>query len=260
MDSTAVMGNDITKGIPRFGLRIGGAAGDGLQSTGLLIQKYLNRLGYYTLGHPGTQSTIRGGHVWHHVEFSSTEITSFNRKLDLVVALNTQSMEIHLGDIHDGGFLLINSEIVKIEGFKEELIRRNIGIISLPLTSIARDIEIKSSVLANTIAIGALIALLKLPKYPYYLTLEKRFKSKPAILKFNELALVAGFTYYCDHYQHFIDLEEPTLDPMGRFVVSGNEMIALGAVSSGLKFLAQYPITPASSILTYLSKRAEKYG
>jgi 2-oxoglutarate ferredoxin oxidoreductase subunit alpha len=156
--------------------------------------------------------------------------------------------------------LVINSDKVKIDSFKEEIIRRKINVITIPLSSMARDIEIKTSVLANTIAIGAIIALLKFPKYPYYQTLQKRFKTSQTILKYNEQALIVGFDYYCDNYNQYIDLEDPTLDPMKRFVVSGNEMIALGAVSSGLKFLAQYPITPASSILTYLSKRAEKYG
>jgi pyruvate/2-oxoacid:ferredoxin oxidoreductase alpha subunit len=62
--------NDYSSSIDRFAIRFGGAAGDGLQSTGRLLQKYFNRLSYYVQGFPGTQSTIRGGHVWQHVEFS----------------------------------------------------------------------------------------------------------------------------------------------------------------------------------------------
>ena len=43
-------------------------------------------------------------------------------------------------------------------------------------------------------------------------------------------------------------------------VISGNEAISLGAVAAGLKFLSQYPITPASSILSFLAKNSNKYG
>ena len=57
-------------------MRWGGFAGDGLQSTGILLQKYFNSLGYYVQGFPGTQSTIRGGHVWQHVEISSSMMHS----------------------------------------------------------------------------------------------------------------------------------------------------------------------------------------
>ncbi len=260
MSVTAVNEINFPQILQRFGLRIAGAAGDGLQSTGLLIQKYLNRLGYYVIGHPGTQSTIRGGHVWQHVELSSEEIMSFQRKLNLVIALNTQSVEIHISDIIDNGYLLINSDKVKLDNFTDEIVRRNINVISIPLTTFAREIEIKTGVLANTIAIGAIIALMNLSRDPYYDTLQKRFGSKQKILEYNRKALDTGFSYYNENYDSYVKMAEPTLSPMNRFMISGNEMIALGAVSSGLKFLAQYPITPASSILTYLSKRAKKFG
>ena len=74
----------VNQKIDRFSMRWGGFAGDGLQSTGILLQKYFNSLGYYVQGFPGTQSTIRGGHVWQHVEISSSMMHSHDRKLNLL--------------------------------------------------------------------------------------------------------------------------------------------------------------------------------
>ena len=91
--------NDYSSSIDRFAIRFGGAAGDGLQSTGRLLQKYFNRLSYYVQGFPGTQSTIRGGHVWQHVEFSSSQIYSHTRELDLLVSFQNLAIDVHLRDV-----------------------------------------------------------------------------------------------------------------------------------------------------------------
>ena len=106
-------------------------------------------------------------------------------------------------------------------------------------------------------AVGAVLAILNLDLESYEKVLEKRFGNRENILAMNKAALLQGYDVVGKNGSLF-DLEN--VKKSERFVASGNEMIALGAACSGLKFLAQYPITPASSILTYLSKRADKYG
>ena len=245
----------------RYAIRIGGVAGDGLQSTGSLLQKYFNRLGYYVVGHPGTQSTIRGGHVWQHVEISSQEIFSFDRPLNFLIALSEETLEVHLRDMKENSYVLINADKVKIEKFHQELIQRKIKVLSFPLSKLSREIDVKRAVLANTIAIGALITLLGIPMEGYIDTLRKRFGGREKLLDMNLKALDLGKTYLRENYlDAFVSVTPATLEGMKAIVISGNEMIALGATASGLKFLAQYPITPASSILTYLSNKASRYG
>ncbi|MHA2112526.1 MAG: 2-oxoacid:acceptor oxidoreductase family protein [Candidatus Hodarchaeales archaeon] len=90
-------------GYDRFSLRWGGAAGDGLRFIGILLQKYFNRLGYYVQGFPGTQSTIRGGHVWQHIEFSTQKFGSFDSQLDLLIAFNSVTLDVHLHNLKKHG-------------------------------------------------------------------------------------------------------------------------------------------------------------
>jgi len=45
-----------------------------------------------------------------------------------------------------------------------------------------------------------------------------------------------------------------------RWNISGNEACALGALRGGIKFVAAYPITPASDIVEYLAPRIEQVG
>ncbi|MCF7983363.1 MAG: 2-oxoacid:acceptor oxidoreductase subunit alpha [Thiohalocapsa sp.] len=54
----------------------------------------------------------------------------------------------------------------------------------------------------------------------------------------------------------------PTLQqqPPPRWNISGNEAAGLGALRAGVRFVAAYPITPASEILEWLAPRLERLG
>ena len=41
--------------------------------------------------------------------------------------------------------------------------------------------------------------------------------------------------------------------------INGNDAIALGALAAGCQFFAAYPMSPATSILTYLAGKADAY-
>src|SRR5205807_1760798 len=45
-----------------------------------------------------------------------------------------------------------------------------------------------------------------------------------------------------------------------KYLMTENEALCLGALAAGVKFLAQYPMTPASSILHWMALHGPKYG
>ena len=45
-----------------------------------------------------------------------------------------------------------------------------------------------------------------------------------------------------------------------KFIATGNDAIAYGALAAGLKFFASYPITPASEVMEWLSRELPKFG
>ncbi len=239
----------------RIGMRWGGAAGDGLQSTGLLLQKYFNRLGYHVQGFPGTQSTIRGGHVWQHVEIAEDRIESFDRPLDILVCLNKQTLQIHGRDMKEAGVVIYNGESITDE--ERNHFPDSCTLILAPLTKMAREVNLQTPVLANTVAVGIVLKLVSLDVIAYEAVLRRRFGRREEIINMNLEALKKGYEFY---QTPELGLKDPKTPSEERLVISGNEMIALGAAASGLKFLAQYPITPASSILTYLANRSKKLG
>ncbi len=248
------------KPLKRFAMKWGGAAGDGLQSTGLLITKYFNTLGYSVHGYPGNQSAIRGGHIWYHIEISSENFATADNVVDMIVALDANSVGIHLNEIKPNGVLIYNNtRKVDLTEFMDVIEQKNLVLLGIPLTTIAREIDLKKPVLGNTVAIGAILEILSLPLEPYHEVLRKRFPRKD-LFDMNVEALQKGFEFSRDSLDFELILTEGKLKKSNGIVINGNHAVALGAAAAGLKFVAQYPITPASSILTYLSQNASKFG
>jgi 2-oxoglutarate/2-oxoacid ferredoxin oxidoreductase subunit alpha len=252
---------DYTKELSLFSLRWGGAAGDGLQSIGLLFGKYLNKHGYFMHGTPGNQSSIRGGHIWYQIDISNDEILNTDNQLDMIVALNDESVETHIDELKPQGILMYNqTRRSNIDKFMDIIESKDIKLLGVPLTDIARDIEIKTPVLANTVALGVIINILQWELKGFEDIITDRFGAKQKIVDMNIKALHEGYNFAKENFKFRLKIKQPTLDSNKNIVVNGNHAIALGAAAAGLKFLAQYPITPASSILTYLSQNAKKFG
>ena len=247
----------------RIGIRFGGEAGSGLQSIGVLLSKLLNKLGYFSYGFPGTQSTIRGGHIWYHLEFSDKEFFFYDRTCDMLIAFNKQSLDIHLRDLKPNGILILADDIEKSEQHQLEIIDKKILALTVPLSTLTKEIDSKLMVLKNTIIVGIIIEILSLSYTAYIDVLKRNFVNKESVIDLNVQALNSGRSFVQTNYSEItksINLAPGTLPKGGRIIISGNEAVAVGSVASGLGFLAQYPITPASSILKYLAQHAHEFG
>src|SRR5438876_369740 len=83
--------------------RIGGAAGDGVSSTAESFAKISARSGLHTWTYSSYQSVIRGGHVWTQIRGGLDPVLSHGVDPDVVVALNQQTMDVHQGQVTEGG-------------------------------------------------------------------------------------------------------------------------------------------------------------
>ena len=52
----------------------------------------------------------------------------------------------------------------------------------------------------------------------------------------------------------------PTLGETGPWYLSGHQAAGLGALEAGIRFVAAYPITPASDVLEWMAGGLEKIG
>ncbi|HMW88873.1 MAG TPA: 2-oxoacid:acceptor oxidoreductase family protein, partial [Candidatus Obscuribacter sp.] len=108
---------------------IAGAAGDGLDKSGDTLARSCGRLGLHVYAYNSYQSIIRGGHIWLRVRIGENKVYSHGDKLNVLVALNQDSIERHAGEVEEGGVVIFNSDKIKCD---PALVRPGVKILGLP--------------------------------------------------------------------------------------------------------------------------------
>jgi 2-oxoglutarate/2-oxoacid ferredoxin oxidoreductase subunit alpha len=235
---------------------IGGAAGDGLDKSGDTLAKTVSRLGLYVCAYNSYQSVIRGGHIWLRVRVAEEKVYSHGDSLNVLIALNQDSIERHAPEVNSGGAVIYNSDRLKLDPV---LLRNNVLPAPLPIVTLTRPFGKVQPVMQNTVALGALMFLAGLDFDMTLGVLEDTFKHKgQSVVDQNAGIARAGYDYA---RENFVPLGyEWNFTRTRRPFVTGNELIALGAVAAGCKFYSAYPMTPASSILHWMASHGERCG
>ena len=87
-------------------IKIGGASGMGLLSSGHIISRALKDLGFYMTVDREYPSLIKGGSSNVQIEFSTKKVRSLSTKVDIVIALDRQGLLEHIPSIKRGGILI----------------------------------------------------------------------------------------------------------------------------------------------------------
>lgn len=232
-------------------LRVGGAAGDGVASAAELFARCCSRRGLHVQSYNNYQSIIRGGLSSLHVRASEKPIYCQGDGIDIVIALNRQTVDVHSRYINKGGGVIYDSE--KIQATLPD----GVNNFSMPLNKMALEIG-KDPIMQNTVAIGAAIRLFNIDFSALEENLRVLFRKKgDDVIGTNIAAAKAGYDYAESHFKP-IDAKLRLENKKMPFV-RGNEAIGFGALAAGCKFYCAYPMTPASSLLHYLAARSEKY-
>jgi len=236
-----------------FTWKIGGEAGFGIMTTGLIFSKISNRLGYCILDYIEYPSLIRGGHNAYEVCVSEDEVTALKKEIDVLVCLNEETFHKHKNRLTSESLVLYDQEDFDFNyDFKK---------INIPLKRILTGFK-GEAVMKNTIALGASLAILG-GKIDVLLDLiaDQFNKKGEEIVKFNQQFAIAGYEEIKKNYSALIKsfLVEKE-EKKERLVLSGNEAFSLGAVAADCRLYAAYPMTPSSSVLHTLASWQEKTG
>ncbi len=224
---------------------IGGEAGQGLVTIGQVLSKALVRAGYELLVSQDYMSRVRGGHNTFTIRASVDAIEAPREGVDLLVALNQQTLELHQDELNQG------AQVVADQG----LTCGQASCLQVPYK------ELTEGRYINTVALGVAGFLLGLDKDTLAQALGKLLGKKfsDSIKQKNLDALEAAYGFAEKNRPDFAPLA-PAPGRDGRLMVNGNEAIGLGALSAGLKFLAFYPMTPSTSIALTVIAAAERMG
>lgn len=238
--------------------KIGGEAGYGILSAGEIFAYACAHGGLETFAYLEYPSLIRGGHNTYQVLVREDNVQSHSSQVDLLVALNKETIDRHLTEVVKDGALVYDSNEKDLRDYVCS--RADAGCLGVPLEDLTKQAG-GEKVMRNMVAVGVSFGLVK---YPYDFIVElidQVFSKKGAkMVQLNQAAAKAGYDYAQTNFAEKFDYQlKVKLNKDQRMLINGNEAIALGAIKAGLKFYAAYPMTPATSILQYLVAQERDY-
>lgn len=219
-----------------FSILIGGKAGDGVRRSGNLIGRIGNQAGYYVFVHDDYPSLIRGGHNFSVIRASKERVYSYHNELDLIIALDSDTIKKHQNKLKPKGRLIYDEKL-------GEKVKNGLAV---PLSSMVEEIK-GIPIMRNSVALGVLCHLFKIPIELVEHVMNEVYGKKAGP---NIKLLRMGHEYAEKNFDRIKEIEVKKGD---KCLITGNETIALGAVKAGLKLYIAYPMTPATSILHFLT-------
>ncbi len=247
----------------RYVFKVAGAAGQGIKTAGLVIAKSLKRAGYYTFGYTEYPSLIRGGHNVFQIDVSTDPIYSPSQKLNLLLALNEESIALHVDELDEKSVVIYDSGAFTIkEAVKSALDAKSAQSYGIPLLTLAKGTG-GTAIMKNTVSLGSVWKILGLDLSILQTVIAELFNKSEEIIELNKKCAQIGYdnTKPEDDHKLFKDcIGCNTNDLDNDLIIAGNEALALGAIAGGVRLYSSYPMTPASSILTFLAEEGTKYG
>lgn len=235
--------------------KVGGQQGEGIESTGEIFATAMNRKGYYLYGYRHFSSRIKGGHTNNKIRVSTTPVHAISDDLDILVAFDQETIVLNHHEMREDSVILADSKAKpeKPEDSKAQLI-------VLPFTEVAK--ELGTTLMKNMVAIGATAALMHLNTDAFEALITNMFEKKgEKVVDLNIQALNEGYRLMQEQMGEVngdFELEESSGVP--HLYMIGNDAIGLGAISAGSRFMAAYPITPASEVMEYMIDNLLKVG
>lgn len=223
-----------------YNILIGGSAGQGLDTLSDFLERSIKKFGFYVFSNKDYMSRVRGGHNFIQIRFGENKIYSHKNELDLILALDENTISYHKDRLKDDG-IIISDKSIKNEYKK---------IIKLPLIETAKGLSLSKAF--TSVAAGVILRYFSIDLE----NIDKYFSSKLSedIRNKNIQAVKLGYDLIeSKHKMQGNDLSDHIL-------INGNNAIALGAIAGGLDFYSAYTMTPATSIMTYLAKKQVETG
>lgn len=221
-----------------YNILIGGAAGDGIETTAAVLEGTLKYLGYNVFSMRDFMSRVRGGHNFNKIRFGKEPVHTHTRELDGLIAMNEESFNLHKGDLKKDGFIIADPSL--------SIVHENL--IKLDFQSIAK--EAGNVRAGGSVIIGALLSLFGLDLKKAEEIFKGYFPDKR--LEANLISLLAGYHAVEKKYQ--IDKGQ---DLSNHIKINGGEAMSIGALAGNMRFYSAYPMSPATTILNYFNKVKE---
>ncbi len=233
-----------------------GSGGSGVMTTGNMLLEAAAQAGWSGIMPRPVGPPDRGGEAAALIRVSNQPVESHDDSFDLVLAIDPGSMGRFVAEIP----LRPDSVIISdADGGRRSsaLPDSPAQVINIPLKKLAK---IVNGGRPNMVALGVVAKVIGLAEAPIFEILNKVLAAKGAeALEASQACVQAGFTTA-------EDLPEFNAPPVNQgsapqcWGITGNEAAGLGAIRGGVRFVAAYPITPATEVLEWMAGVLPKVG
>ena len=243
-----------------FVVRFANVNGTGSASANALFTKAVFRMGVPVTPKNIFPSNIQGLPTWYEVRVSEKGHLGRREGVDLMVAVNPQSMKKDYADVQAGGYFVYDSSKPLAPTYD----RADITHIGIPLMNLCNaeftDAR-QRQLFKNIVYIGALVSLFKIEFSVIEELIGQQFKGKEKLIEPNINALKMGENWVLENFDvNNFDLRIERRDLLGdKILYGGNSACALGAIYAGATVAAWYPITPSTSVVDAFAKYSAKY-
>jgi len=236
-------------------IALAGSGGSGVMTAGTLLLNAAAKAGLYGLMVRTSGPQIRGGEAAALVRLARQPTHSLDDGFDLLVAIDWQNVNRFADEIPLGASSVMVGD--PDEGETPEVFK-NTGARYVPL-SLKKMAKAIPGSWTNMVALGLAGALAGIPAEALASALRDSWKRADAALQANLAALQAGFVA-ASGIEGVPKLRGTNAKAGRRWLISGNEAAGYGAIRGGIRFVAAYPITPATELLEWMAPALTKVG
>jgi 2-oxoglutarate ferredoxin oxidoreductase subunit alpha len=228
---------------------LAGSGGAGVMTAGNMLLEAAAAAGYYGLMTRTSGPQIRGGEAAAMVRATTFPTDAQEDRFHVLAAIDWLNVGRFAAEIPLGPGSLLVGDPAHGEP-PEVFLKSGARYVPVPFKQIASKIE---GAWPNMVALGVLAALTGLPAEAVEAAARKSMKKglEPGLA-----AMRAGFGFSLPKEY----LLEKSKGANGRWLISGNEAAGYGALRGGVRFVAAYPITPATELLEWLAPALTKVG
>ena len=255
MQETEIRGAGTPARHSSVSIALAGSGGAGVMTAGNMLLEAAAHAGYYALMTRSSGPQIRGGEAAAMIRIACHPVECMDDRFHVLAAVDWENVhrfgtEIPLGE--DG---LIAGD--PDQGEPHEVFTRSGAARSeVPLKKLAKAIPEGRP---NMLLLGYVAALVGLPEEAVARAVEKSLAKRPAALAPSLAAVAAGREAAAGVERRF-PLETAPGRGSKRWLLTGNEAAGYGAIKGGVRFVAAYPITPATELLEWMSPALAEVG
>jgi len=237
---------------------LAGSGGSGVMTAGTLLLEAAAKAGAYGLMVRTSGPQIRGGEAAALVRLADQSVDTLGDAFDLLLAIDWSNTHRFADEVP----LTASSVIVgdPDEGEPPDIFKATgARYVPLQMKKMAKGIP---GSWVNMVALGFAGALAGLPQDALEAAVRSDWKRGEAALAANLAALAAGYAAERGITPP-IEVPQVPRDEAGaksRWSISGNEAAGFGAIRGGVRFVAAYPITPATELLEWMAPALAKVG